>query len=83
MIKRLTHPEINIKVTTTTEFTVADLERDGHLVVRVKRLVEAFACVCLHLDIMGGADGCKAQKGREERAEHDVGCRVVRAQLQE
>jgi len=74
MIESLTHPEIDIQVTATTKFTVADLERDGHLVVGVERLVEAFACVCFHLDIVGGADGCKAQKGREDRAEHGVGC---------
>lgn len=51
---RLTHPKVNLEVPAATKFSVADLEGDGHLVVLVQRLVEAFAHVGLHLNVVRG-----------------------------
>ncbi len=48
----IAYPKVNLQVSTATEFPVADLESDCHLVVLVKRFVEAFALVCLHLDVV-------------------------------
>jgi len=48
----LTHPEINLQISAAAKLPVADLERDCHLVVLVEGLVEAFALVGLHLDIV-------------------------------
>ena len=50
----LTHPKVNFKISTPTEFSIADLERDCHLVVLVELLMEAFPHVCLHLNVVSG-----------------------------
>lgn len=52
------HPEINFEVPGATEFSVADLECDGHFVFFVELFVEAFAGVGAHLDVVrqSGAD---------------------------
>jgi len=43
-------PKVNFQVAAASEFPVADLEGDGHLVVLVQGLVETLALVGLHLD---------------------------------
>ena len=48
----LTHPEINLQISAAAKLPVADLERDCHLVILVEGLVEAFALVGLHLDVV-------------------------------
>lgn len=48
------YPEVDLEVPTSSKFPIADLERDGHLVVLVQLFVEAFAHVRLHLDVVGG-----------------------------
>jgi len=45
-------PEIDLQVSAAAKLPVADLERDCHLVVLVEGLVEAFALVGLHLNIV-------------------------------
>jgi hypothetical protein len=50
---RLTHPKVNFQIAAAAKLPVADLEGHRHLVILVQRLVEAFALVGLHLDIMG------------------------------
>jgi hypothetical protein len=70
----IAHPEINLQVPAATEFPVADLERDRHLVVLVQRLVEALALVRLHLDVVRGRERDEAARCSEdgERGEqHD------------
>ena len=52
--KEHTYPEINLEVPTTREFAVPDLERDRHLVIGMEGLVEAFAGVGLHLNVVSG-----------------------------
>lgn len=65
-----TYPEIHLEVPGASEFAIADLERHGHLVVFVEDLVEAFARVGAHLDVV--APRCGGEEG-EERAEEDEG----------
>ncbi len=48
----IAYPKVNLQVPAAAKFPVADLEGDCHLVVLVKRFVEAFALVCLHLDVV-------------------------------
>jgi hypothetical protein len=38
-----TYPEVNVEVSTSTKLAIADLEGDGHFVIRVQLLVEALA----------------------------------------
>jgi hypothetical protein len=47
-----TYPEINFEIATASKFPVANLEGHGHFVVLVKGLVEAFALVRFHLDVV-------------------------------
>jgi hypothetical protein len=46
----VSYPEINVKVAGATKLSVADLERDRHLVIDMKILVEAFSAVRRQLD---------------------------------
>jgi hypothetical protein len=55
-----TYPEINIEVSTATKLAIADLEGDGHSIIRVQLLVETFARMCLELNVVCGADGKEA-----------------------
>jgi hypothetical protein len=51
------------------------LEGDGHSVIRVQLLVEAFARVCLQLDVVCRADGKETAKcGIEESEDEHVCC---------
>jgi hypothetical protein len=56
-----THPEVNVQVSATAKLAVADLEGDGHLVVGVQLLVEAFARVGSELDVVGGGEAYEGQ----------------------
>lgn len=56
------YPEVNLQVSAPSEFPVADLERDCHLVVLVQLLVEAFALVRLHLDVVRRCEGEQAAR---------------------
>jgi hypothetical protein len=72
---RKTYPEVNIEVSTATKLAIADLEGDGHSVIRVQLLVEAFARVCLQLDVVCRADGKETAKcGIEESEDEHVCC---------
>jgi hypothetical protein len=46
------YPEINVQISTPTKLPVPNLESDGHLVVCVKLLMEAFSRVRLELDVV-------------------------------
>lgn len=48
-----TYPKIDFQVAGTTEFPVAYLECDGHLVILVQLLVEALSAVSRKLDVVG------------------------------
>ncbi len=60
------YPKVNLQVTAAAEFPVADLERDRHLVVLVQLLVEAFALVRLHLDVVCRCEGQQTARRCEE-----------------
>lgn len=68
----IAYPEVNLQIAATTKLPVANLEGDCHLVVFVKLLVEAFALVSLHLDVVRRCEGekaarrCEKAKGREQ-----------------
>jgi hypothetical protein len=47
------YPKINVQISTPTKLPVTNLESDGHLVVGVKLLVEAFSRVRLELNVVG------------------------------
>ena len=51
-----TYPEIDIEVACATEFTIANLEGNGHGVILVEGLVEAFSTVGGQDDVMS-SDG--------------------------
>lgn len=62
------YPKVDIQVSCAAKLSVADLERDGHLVILVKGLVEAFAAVGGQLYVVGrhGREqpGCCKQQRR-------------------
>lgn len=64
-------PEVDLQVPAAAELAVADLKGDGHFVVLVQLLVEAFAHVGLHLDVVRrrqsdeGTRDCEEGKRRE------------------
>lgn len=51
-----TYPEIDFEVPRTAEFSIADLESNGHFVVFMELFVEAFSGMGAHLDIMRQSD---------------------------
>lgn len=59
LIATRSYPEVNIYVSCTAEFPVADLESDGHDIVLVKLLVETLSTV-------GGKLYVVAQHGLQE-----------------
>ena len=59
------YPEINLQIPASSKLPVANLERDCHLVVLVQRLVEAFALVRLHLDVVRGGEAEEARHRSE------------------
>jgi len=68
------YPEIYIQIPTTPKLPIAHLERHGHLVVLVQGLVEAFARVRFHLDVVRicqsqqrSQPDQQAQQGRHDR----------------
>ena len=66
------YPKVNLQVSASAKLPVADLEGDCHLVVLVQLLVEAFALMRLHLDVVRRGEGeqaarrCEKTKGREQ-----------------
>lgn len=62
----MTYPKINVQIATSSKLSVAHLERDRHLVILVKRLVEALAGVCSHLNVVRIANGEEGDEGEEE-----------------
>lgn len=71
------YPKVNIEVSAAAEFAVADLEGDGHLVVRVQLLMEALARVRLELDVVRRADGEEAAESSIEECEDKHDCWLV------
>jgi hypothetical protein len=51
-----TYPEVQIQVSTSSKFPVADLEGDGHPVVGVQHLMETFARVGSQLHVVRKAE---------------------------
>ena len=76
----IAYPKVNLDVSAAAKFSVANLEGDGHLVVLVKRFVETFTLVGLHLNAVRqrrrqqAARRSKKGKGREP---HDCRGRVL------
>jgi len=77
-MKRTTYPEVNVEVSTATKLAIADLEGDGHSVVRVQLLVEAFARVCLQLNVVCRADGKETAESCIEKGEDEHVCCLSR-----
>ena len=72
------YPEIDVQVSAAAKFPVADLEGHRHLVVLVQLLVEAFALVRFHLNVVRRRQGEQAARRCEEtkwREEHCCGGR--------
>jgi hypothetical protein len=63
---RQTYPEVNFEVSTSSKLPVADLEGNGHQIILVQGLVEAFAGVSFELDGVCGRGGGPPQRGDEE-----------------
>lgn len=72
------YPEVNVEISATTKLAIADLEGDGHPVVRVQLLVEAFARVCLQLDVVCRADGKETAESCIEEGEDEHVCCLSR-----
>lgn len=81
----MTHPKVNFQIAAAAKFPVADLEGNCHLVVLMQRLVEAFALVGLHLDVVGGGQREEAarrgenSKGRKQHRDGSTVCLGVLA----
>lgn len=73
-----TYPEVNVEVSTATKLAIADLEGDSHSVVRVQLLVEAFARVCLQLDVVCRTDGEETAESCIEEGEDEHVCCLSR-----
>ena len=74
LVRGADDPEIDFQVARAAEFPVADLERDGHFIVLVQDLVEAFALVGAELDVVReGGGGEKAQEGGGKGLESHFG----------
>lgn len=63
--KRL-YPKINLQVPTTSELSVANLERDSHLVVAMQRFMEAFSRMCFELDVVSHGGRHPSQCGDQQ-----------------
>ena len=65
-----TNPEVNVqRAAVRAGLPVAHLEGDGHLVVLVQLLVEAFPRVRAQVDVVGQRERKQGQQGREEEGE--------------
>lgn len=62
------YEKVDVQVAASTKLPVADLEGDGHLVIFMQLLVEAFSRVSSELDVVGLGDGEEGED-REEEAE--------------
>ena len=68
-----THPEVNLQVPRTAEFSVSNLECDRHLIILVEDLVEAFSLMGAHLNVVRKRAGKEAQEGGENWEAHRGG----------
>jgi hypothetical protein len=73
-----TYPEINVEISTATKLAIADLEGDGHSIIRVQLLVETFARVCLELNVVCRADGKETAESCIEEGEDEHVCCLSR-----
>jgi hypothetical protein len=64
-LEKLAYPKVDIQVSGTAKFSIADLEGDGHLVLIVKLLVETFAAMGRELDVV--AQHSLQQAGRQQQ----------------
>ena len=51
-----TYPKVDVQIATATKLPVTDLECDGHPILLVQRLVEAFSGVGAEKDIVSIAE---------------------------
>ena len=72
--RRDTHPEVNLQIPRTAKLSVSNLECDGHLIILVKDLVEAFSLMGAHLDVVRKRAGEEAQEGGEYWEAHRGRC---------
>jgi hypothetical protein len=56
------YPEVDVQIAGTAKLAVTNLKGDGHFVVGVQLLVEAFSRMCLEQDIVRRSD---AREGQE------------------
>lgn len=64
MHMKRTYPEVDLDVATASKFAVANLEGDGHPVVRVEKFVKALACVGAELDVVSIGDASQDTQSR-------------------
>lgn len=60
------YPEINLEVSTSSKFSVTNLERDCHFIIPVQFLVEAFSRVRLELDGVGCCGRYPSQRSDQQ-----------------
>lgn len=65
-----THPKVDIQIPTSSKFSIADLERDGHAIVLMEILVEALSGVGPQLNVVRIAEGEQRQH-RNQNAEKE------------
>lgn len=56
-------PEIYLQIPCAAEFSVPNLEGDGHLVIFVELFMKAFSGVGAEVDVVGCDEGCEEEKG--------------------
>lgn len=66
---RLLDPVVDVQVSAPAKFPVPDLERHGHFVIFVQRLVKAFAGVCFEEDVVRVAEGGAREEREDEEEE--------------
>jgi hypothetical protein len=60
------YPEVNIQISTSSKFSITDLEGDGHLVVCMKLLMEAFSRMSFEVDVVGNGRPKKRQGAEDD-----------------
>ena len=61
-----THPKINLQIPRAAKLPIAHLERHSHLIVLMQHLMEAFALMGSHLDIVSESEDAAHEGGEEE-----------------
>lgn len=59
------YPEVDVEVAGAAKLAITDLEGDGHLVIAMEALVEAFPAVCRQLDVVRNSRA--EQAGRKQQ----------------